>query len=408
MDKKETPVLLLTGYLGSGKTTLVNKILSNNKGIKFAVIVNDIGEVNIDADLIEKGGVVDQQDDSLVALQNGCICCTLKMDLVQQLSDIVKMHRFDYIVIEASGICEPAPIAQTICAYPQIYPDLAKDGRAVLDSIVTVVDARRMCDEFSAGNDLMKKELDEDDIENLLIQQIEFCSFVLLNKADDVSSEELQKVRTIVRALQPKAEIIECNYGNVDFDRILDTKDFDFDKVATSASWIAAIENEGDDEHHEHDEHHHDEHHGEKHSHHHHHHHHHDHLENEEHGEALEYNIDTFVYYARRPFDLNFFDDFVARKWPKSIIRCKGLCYFDNEKDVCYVFEQAGKQVTLRNAGQWYATMPEFELREFLERNPRLKKDWEEPYGDRMQKLVFIGQNMDKAAIKAELDKCLK
>lgn len=408
MDKKETPVLLLTGYLGSGKTTLVNKILSNNKGIKFAVIVNDIGEVNIDADLIEKGGVVDQQDDSLVALQNGCICCTLKMDLVQQLSDIVKMHRFDYIVIEASGICEPAPIAQTICAYPQIYPDLAKDGRAVLDSIVTVVDARRMCDEFSAGNDLMKKELDEDDIENLLIQQIEFCSFVLLNKADDVSPEELQKVRTIVRALQPKAEIIECNYGNVDFDRILDTKDFDFDKVATSASWIAAIENEGDDEHHEHDEHYHDEHHGEKHSHHHHHHHHHDHLENEEHGEALEYNIDTFVYYARRPFDLNFFDDFVARKWPKSIIRCKGLCYFDNEKDVCYVFEQAGKQVTLRNAGQWYATMPEFELREFLERNPRLKKDWEEPYGDRMQKLVFIGQNMDKAAIKAELDKCLK
>ena len=408
MDKKETPVLLLTGYLGSGKTTLVNKILSNNKGIKFAVIVNDIGEVNIDADLIEKGGVVDQQDDSLVALQNGCICCTLKMDLVQQLSDIVKMHRFDYIVIEASGICEPAPIAQTICAYPQIYPDLAKDGRAVLDSIVTVVDARRMCDEFSAGNDLMKKELGEDDIENLLIQQIEFCSFVLLNKAGDVSPEELQKVRTIVRALQPKAEIIECNYGDVDFDRILDTKDFDFDKVATSASWIAAIENEGDDEHHEHDEHQHDEHHGEKHSHHHHHHHHHDHLENEEHGEALEYNIDTFVYYARRPFDLNFFDDFVARKWPKSIIRCKGLCYFDNEKDICYVFEQAGKQVTLRNAGQWYATMPEFELREFLERNPRLKKDWEEPYGDRMQKLVFIGQNMDKAAIKAELDKCLK
>lgn len=408
MEKKETPVLLLTGYLGSGKTTLVNKILSNNKGIKFAVIVNDIGEVNIDADLIEKGGVVDQQDDSLVALQNGCICCTLKMDLVQQLSDIVKMHRFDYIVIEASGICEPAPIAQTICAYPQIYPDLAKDGRAVLDSIVTVVDARRMCDEFSAGNDLMKKELDEDDIENLLIQQIEFCSFVLLNKADDVSPEELQKVRTIVRALQPKAEIIECNYGDVDFDRILDTKDFDFDKVATSASWIAAIENDGGDEHHEHDEHHHDEHHGEKHSHHHHHHHHHDHLENEEHGEALEYNIDTFVYYARRPFDLNFFDDFVARKWPKSIIRCKGLCYFDNEKDICYVFEQAGKQVTLRNAGQWYATMPEFELREFLERNPRLKKDWEEPYGDRMQKLVFIGQNMDKAAIKAELDKCLK
>ena len=412
MKKNETPVLLLTGYLGSGKTTLVNKILSNNKGIKFAVIVNDIGEVNIDADLIEKGGVVDQQDDSLVALQNGCICCTLKMDLVQQLSDIVKQQRFDYIVIEASGICEPAPIAQTICAYPQIYPDLAKDGRAVLDNIVTVVDARRMCDEFSAGNDLLKKDLGEDDIENLLIQQIEFCSFVLLNKVDDVSPEELEKVRRIVRALQPKAEIIECNYGDVDFDRILDTRDFDFDRVATSAAWIAAIENEDNDDQDEHEEHHHHDHHEEEHAHHHnqhpHHHHHPDHLENEEHGEALEYNIDTFVYYARRPMDLNFFDDFVARKWPKSIIRCKGLCYFDNEKDVCYVFEQAGRQVTLRNAGQWYATMPEFELREFLERNPRLKKDWEEPYGDRMQKLVFIGQNMDKEAIKAELDKCLK
>lgn len=397
MKQNETPVLLLTGYLGSGKTTLVNKILSNNKGIKFAVIVNDIGEVNIDADLIEKGGVVDQQDDSLVALQNGCICCTLKMDLVKQLSDIVKQNRFDYIVIEASGICEPAPIAQTICAYPQVYPDLAKDGCAVLRNIVTVVDARRMCDEFSAGNDLLKKNLEEDDIENLLIQQIEFCNIVLLNKVDDVSAEELNKVRKIVRALQPKAEMIECNYGDVDFERILGTNDFDFDKVATSASWIAAIEN--DDDEHEH---------GHEHHHHHHHDHHHDHLENEESGEALEYNIDTFVYYARQPMDLNFFDDFVARKWPKSIIRCKGLCYFDNEKDTCYVFEQAGKQVTLRNAGQWYATMPAFELREFLEKNPKLKKDWEEPYGDRMQKLVFIGQNMDKEAIKAELDKCLK
>ena len=397
MKQNETPVLLLTGYLGSGKTTLVNKILSNNKGIKFAVIVNDIGEVNIDADLIEKGGVVDQQDDSLVALQNGCICCTLKMDLVKQLSDIVKQNRFDYIVIEASGICEPAPIAQTICAYPQVYPDLAKDGRAVLRNIVTVVDTRRMCDEFSAGNDLLKKNLEEDDIENLLIQQIEFCNIVLLNKVDDVSAEELNKVRKIVRALQPKAEMIECNYGDVDFERILGANDFDFDKVATSASWIAAIEN--DDDEHEH---------GHEHHHHHHHDHHHNHLENEESGEALEYNIDTFVYYARRPMDLNFFDDFVARKWPKSIIRCKGLCYFDNEKDTCYVFEQAGKQVTLRNAGQWYATMPAFELREFLEKNPKLKKDWEEPYGDRMQKLVFIGQNMDKEAIKAELDKCLK
>ena len=403
MNIKETPVLLLTGYLGSGKTTLVNKILANKKGIKFAVIVNDIGEVNIDADLIEAGGVVDQKDDSLVALQNGCICCTLKMDLVQQLNEIVSQQKFDYIVIEASGICEPAPIAQTICAYPQMYPDIIKKGKAVLDSIVTVVDARRMCDEFSAGNDLLKKDLQEDDIENLLIQQIEFCNIILLNKIDDVSKEELGLVKKIIRSLQPKAEIIESNYADVDLDKIINTGDFNFDKVATSASWIAEIEGHDDEEeehdhHHDHDEH---EHHHDEHDDHHHG------IENEESGEALEYNIQTFVYNARRPFDINFFDDFVARQWPKQIIRCKGLCYFSNEKDICYVFEQAGKQVSLRNAGQWYATMPQFQLREFLENNPKLKKDWEEPYGDRMQKLVFIGQDLDKEAITKALDTCL-
>ena len=403
MNIKETPVLLLTGYLGSGKTTLVNKILANKKGIKFAVIVNDIGEVNIDADLIEAGGVVDQKDDSLVALQNGCICCTLKMDLVQQLNEIVSQQKFDYIVIEASGICEPAPIAQTICAYPQMYPDIIKKGKAVLDSIVTVVDARRMCDEFSAGNDLLKKDLQEDDIENLLIQQIEFCNIILLNKIDDVSKEELGLVKKIIRSLQPKAEIIESNYADVDLDKIINTGDFNFDKVATSASWIAEIEGHNDEEeehdhHHDHDEH---EHHHDEHDDHHHG------IENEESGEALEYNIQTFVYNARRPFDINFFDDFVARQWPKQIIRCKGLCYFSNEKDICYVFEQAGKQVNLRNAGQWYATMPQFQLREFLENNPKLKKDWEEPYGDRMQKLVFIGQDLDKEAITKALDTCL-
>lgn len=396
MNDKETPVLLLTGYLGSGKTTLVNKILANEKGLKFAVIVNDIGEVNIDASLIEKGGVVDQSDDSLVALQNGCICCTLKVDLVKQLSDIVSMNKFDYIVIEASGICEPAPIAQTINVYPQMYPDMAKEGRAKLDAIVTVVDARRMCDEFSAGNDLLNKNLEEDDIENLLIQQIEFCNIILLNKAADVTAEELGKVKAIIRALQPKAEIIECNYGDVEIEKIIGTGIFDFDDVATSASWIAAIEGE---ENHHHEHHHHHDHDGD---------HDHDHLHNEESGEALEYNIQTFVYYRRRPFDINLFDDFVARKWPKNVIRCKGLTYFDSEQDICYVFEQAGKQVSMRNAGQWYATMPEFELREFMKKNPGLQKDWEEPYGDRMQKLVFIGQNLDREAITADLDNCLK
>lgn len=403
MNKKETPVLLLTGYLGSGKTTLLNRILSNKRGIKFAVIVNDIGEVNIDADLIQQGGIVNQQDDSLVALQNGCICCTLKMDLVQQLQDIIAMQRFDYIVIEASGICEPGPIAQTICSIPSMAPEVTEQGYPRLDCIVTVVDALRMRDEFGSGLDLMRQNIDEEDIENLVIQQIEFCNIVLLNKVDEISAEELGRVRGIVRELQPKAEIIECNYGDVDLDKIINTGMFDFDDVATSATWIQEIEkhhdeddDEDDDDHDEH-EHHHE--HG--HEHHHHHHHHHD------EGEAEEYGIGTFVYYQRRPFNLGLFDEFVARKWPKGIIRAKGICYFNDEQDMCYVFEQAGKQVSIRQAGQWYATMPKEELEEFMQRNPSLRQDWDEKYGDRMQKLVFIGQHLDKELITRELDRCL-
>lgn len=392
MKIQEIPVLLLTGYLGSGKTTLVNRILSNTKGIKFAVIVNDIGEVNIDASLIEQGGVVGQKDDSLVALQNGCICCTLKLDLVEQLNDIVSMDKFDYIVIEASGICEPAPIAQTICAYPELYPQLAKNGIAKLDSIVTVVDALRLRDEFGGGNDLLKENIGEDDLERLVIEQIEFCNTIIINKIAEVTPEELAKVKKIIRALQPKANILECNYGDIDLDLIIGTGQFDFDEVATSASWIAELEGEHDE-----DEHHH--------------HHHHDHpegIENEESGEALEYNIQTFVYYRRPAMDLGLFDDFVARRWPKNIIRCKGICYFNDEKNKCYVFEQAGKQVQIRDAGQWYATMPADQLERMKAQTPALRRDWDETYGDRMQKLVFIGQNLDQEAITKELDACLR
>ena len=400
---KNIPVLLLTGYLGSGKTTLLNRILKNQEGIKFAVIVNDIGEVNIDADLIEKGGVVGQQDDSLVALQNGCICCTLKMDLVKQLQDILAMHRFDYIVIEASGICEPAPIAQTIVNIPSLGPEYVKDGYLQLDCIVTVVDALRMRDEFRNGNDLMRKNIDEEDIENLVIQQIEFCNIILLNKASEVSKEELAEVRQIIRAIQPKAEIIECDYGNVDLDKIIHTEKFNFEEVATSATWVRELEGHDDDDDDDDDDHHHAHEPHESHSPHddHHHHHHHD------EGEAEEYGIGTFVYYARRPLDLGLFDDFVARKWPKSIIRAKGICYFKGEEDVCYVFEQAGRQVSLRNAGQWYATMPKDELDQMMAQNPQLRNDWDDQYGDRMQKLVFIGQHLDKEQITKDLDFCL-
>ena len=407
MNIPNVPVLLLTGYLGSGKTTLLNRILQNQKGIKFAVIVNDIGEVNIDADLIEKGGVVGQQDDSLVALQNGCICCTLKMDLVKQLQEILAMHRFDYIVIEASGICEPGPIAQTIVSIPSLGPEYIKDGYLQLDSIVTVVDALRMRDEFQGGHDLLRQNIDEEDIENLVIQQIEFCNTILLNKASEVSKEELGEVRQIIRTIQPKADIIECDYCDVDLDRLIHTEKFNFDEVATSAAWIQEIEghhddDDDDDDEHEHHHHEHDHDHEHEHEHHHHHHHHH-----HDEGEAEEYGIGTFVYYARRPLNLGLFDEFVARKWPKSIIRAKGICYFKGEEDTCYVFEQAGRQVSLRDVGQWYATMPKDELENLMVMNPQLRKDWDAEYGDRMQKLVFIGQHLDKEQITKDLDFCL-
>lgn len=396
---KQTPVLLLTGYLGSGKTTLVNRILSNRKGIKFAVIVNDIGEVNIDASLIEKDGVVGKKDDSLVALQNGCICCTLKMDLVEQIRDIIAMAKFDYIVIEASGICEPEPIARTICSIPYMGEEYVRDGMARLDCIVTVVDALRMRDEFGCAKDLLRGNIDEDDIENLVIQQVEFCNIVLLNKASEVSASELGKVREIIRTLQPSARIIDCDFGDVALEEILDTQLFNYDSVAASAAWIKGVEgpveddDDDDDDDGEHD-------HGHEH---HHHHHHHD-----GEGEVEEYGIGTYVYHQRRPFDINKFDNFVAKHWPAGIIRAKGLCWFSVEPDNCYLFEQAGFQVSMKNIGKWYATMPEDELEAQLESDPVLRRDWDEEYGDRTQKLVFIGQKLDSKAIKEALDACLK
>ena len=377
-EMKETPVLLLTGYLGSGKTTLLNRILKNEKGIRFAVIVNDIGEVNIDASLIQQGGVVGQGDDSLVALQNGCICCTLKMDLVKQLNDIINTGSFDYIVIEASGICEPAPIAQTISTYPQMIPEkMLKNGKARLDAIVTVVDALRMRDEFGLGDALQRQDIGEEDLASLVIQQIEFCNIILLNKASEISPEDLKHLKAVIKAIQPKAAIYECDYGDVSFDKILNTHAFDFDKVATSARWIEAMEDDDDS------------------------------LENEESGEALEYGIETFVWKRRKPMVLGDFDEFVSTKWPKGVVRAKGMCYFDDEKETCYLFEQSGKQFNITNAGQWYATMPADELKDFLEKNPDIKKDWDPEVGDRMQKIVFIGQNLDRKAIEKELDSCL-
>lgn len=401
MKNNTIPVLLLTGYLGSGKTTLLNRILTNERGIRFAVIVNDIGEVNIDASLIQKGGIVGNNgSDDLVALQNGCICCTLKMDLVKQLADIAQSGQFDYIVIEASGICEPEPIAQTICSLPQL--NLNIDVMPRLDCITTVVDALRLKSEFDSGKKLMSKKLDEEDIENLIIQQIEFCDLILLNKISDVTAEEAQRIEAIIRALQPKARIIECDYCDVPLTDLLNTHRFNLERVAGSAAWIQALDapvDEHDDEDEHHDHHHHDEEHHDEHHHHHHHHH-------DDEGEAEEYGIQTYVYYSRPALDLNKFDDFVARKWPKNIIRCKGMLYFDTNPDMCYLFESAGIQKKLTECGFWCATAPVEELMVMMERDPSLRRDWDPKYGDRMIKLVFIGQNLDRKQICSLLDAC--
>ncbi|MBQ4434327.1 MAG: GTP-binding protein [Bacteroidales bacterium] len=409
MANKTVPILLLTGYLGSGKTTLVNHILSNERGIKFAVIVNDIGEVNIDASLIQKGGIVDTKDESLVPLQNGCICCTLKMDLLKQIDDILATGKFDYIVIEASGICEPVPIAQTITTLQERGREYFGYYPCRLDSIVTVVDALRLQSEFDCGNELIDKEVDEEDIENLIIQQIEFCNLLLLNKKSEVEPKELARIKQIIHTLNPGAKIVECDYANVNLEEVVNTGDFDFDQVSLSAGWVKEFDRQRTDEEeaearrhgHSHDEEHeheHDEEHG--------HHHHHDHHHHEG-GEVEEYGIGTFVYYRRPAFDVIKFNGFLAEKWEKNIIRAKGICYFKQNPDMSYLFEQAGVQKKLTEAGQRFCTAPDDELAEILDREPSILNDWDDEYGDKMQKIVFIGQNIDKEKLIARLDACL-
>ncbi|MCQ2209553.1 MAG: GTP-binding protein [Paludibacteraceae bacterium] len=431
MSKQVVPITLLTGYLGSGKTTLVNHILSNKRGMKIAVIVNDIGEVNIDASLIQKGGVVTQKDDSLVALSNGCICCTLKMDLIQQITDITNTNKFDYIVIEASGICEPYPIANTIVSISDMAKKYKLPEICRLDCVATVVDVLRLSKEFSNGDDLMH-DPDEEDLANLVIQQIEFCDVIILNKVDEISKKELEEVKAVVKKLQPHAQILETNYAKVDLDEIIDCHKFDMERISTSAGWIEELEKtaeqrDADDDHehhHHHDEedhhHHHEDDDDDEHEHHHHHHdddedeeehehghhhHHHDHEHHHGEGETEEYGISTFVYYRRKPMSLNAFDYFVYKAWPKGVIRVKGVTYFTDNEDMSYLFEQAGTQKTLQEAGQWICTAPKDEMEMMLRQSPELLKDWDEKYGDKMVKLVFIGKNMDKKAICEALDK---
>lgn len=376
MNEKIMPITLLTGYLGAGKTTLINHVLNNQQGFKVAVIVNDIGEVNIDADLIGKGGVVKEKDSSLVPLSNGCICCTLKVDLMQQIVDLIKTNKFDYILIEASGICEPLPIAQTITVLSEQTKKYGLPKMCRLDNVVTVVDTLRLRDEFNCGDNLVKDKIEEEDIENLLIQQIEFCNKIVLNKVSEISEAELNRVKTIISKLQPRAEIIETNYGKIDVDKILDTNAFDFEEASMSAGWIEEL-NRADNE------------------------------EEEPEGESEEYGIGTFVYYRRAPFNKEKFNDF-ATNFPKSVVRCKGVLWFEDEPEDSYIFEQAGKQIQAFPAGQWVAAMPAHEQKKIIAENPDIKNDWDSKYGDRVIKLVFIGQKMDRAEIYRILDNCIE
>ena len=414
LEFKSVPITLITGYLGSGKTTLINHILKNAKGNKMAVIVNDIGEVNIDADLIEGNGVVSGKDENLVALSNGCICCTLKKDLITQLADLVKQQRFDHILIEASGICEPVPIAQTITYMEQEFEKQGLPRFYYLDAIISVTDALRLRDEFGCGDSLKEATRGEENLENLVIQQIEFCDIVLLNKASSVTAEELRRVKIAVNALQPGAKIIESDFCKVDIDDLIDTNLFDFDKASGSAAWIREFEDwDSDVEHHDEDdddededeeehEHHHEH---EEHEHHHHHHHHHG-VENEEEGTALEYDINTFVYYRRRGFDQKAFEKWAQDESGKHhIIRAKGILYYNDEPENIYIYESAGSQITVTYSRKWFsATLSKNQLKYLRENDENFAHDWNDEYGDKLIKLVFIGQNLDEKAIRKELD----
>lgn len=423
MAKNKVPVTLLCGYLGAGKTTLMNMILSNQKGYKVAVIVNDIGEINVDESLIAKGANITDTS-SIIGLQNGCICCTLKSDLVQQIEGLIKTGKFDYILIEASGVCEPMPIAQAIMQID--------NGR--LDNVVSVVDAKRLVDEFAGGDNLLKKDMGEEDIESLLVQQIEFCSTLIINKKDLVTDDEMKKVRAVVKALQPHVKVIETSRGQVEVEDVLATDRFDFDAVFESAAWVQHLENaedddDDDDEHDEHEHHHHHEHdeHDHEHDDHEHddydehdhnpahgepghkcdghcHHHHHEH--NHEGAEEDEYGIGNFVYYRRRPFSRAKLEEY-AGKWPRNIIRCKGVLYFSDEDDMAYVFETSGRQISAGASGRWLASCPKAEQEEVLAQEPKVRAEWDEEYGDRMIKLCIIGQKLDKKKICAELDALL-
>ena len=409
MTKKKIPITLLCGYLGAGKTTLLNRVLTNQKGYKVAVIVNDIGEVNVDERLISKEANITDTN-SIVPLTNGCICCTLKSDMVQGIENLMKTGKYDYILIEASGVCEPMPIAQAI--------ETIEIGK--LDNVVGVVDAARLVDEFDEGKSLLKEGIDEEDIESLLIQQIEFCSTLIVNKRDLVTDEQMKMVRAVINKIQPEVKVIETTRCEVPVEDIIGTDRFDFETVYASAGWVKELEAheaEEHDEHHDDDDdevcekcgHHHEE--GEEcdhdHEHEHEHGHHHHHHEHKHEGESEdEYGIGSFVYYRRKAFDRNKLDQYAA-KWPRNIIRSKGVIWFSDEEEMAYVLETSGRQISAGYSGNWLASCPKEEQEKVLAEEPEMKKDWDPEVGDRMIKLVIIGRHLDKEQITKDLDNCL-
>ena len=364
--KEPTKILLLTGYLGAGKTTILNRILANQQGVRAAVIVNDIGEVNVDASLVREGGFAED----VIPLTNGCICCTLSEDLAKQLSSIAASNAFDYVIIEASGICEPIPIAYTISG----FCDASQEGAAplALDNIVCVVDCARMFDEFNGGHALTSGDVDENDVESLLIQQIEFCTTLILNKTDTVTPKQIAELRAIVRSLQKNAVIVEAQHGDIPMNELLDTGRFDFMEAYNSAVWADAM----------------------------------DHPEEHENPEVLEYGFSTFVYDRRVPFNLEALGE-LANHWLEGVVRAKGIIWAAQDPDERYMFEQAGREISAMGTGPFVAAMPEEERAEQFTADPSLEAYWDAELGDRGTRLCIIGRNMDRAAVESALDACL-